>query len=409
MNYLLIGISIASFIFDTVLSTLNYKNRKSEIPDEVKDVYDEEAYDKWLKYDMENFRLSMITRTITFIIMITLLTFNVFVHIYNFAGQLTNDLTLQTLIFVGLYFLVDYVIGIFVSYYSQFSIEERYGFNKTTKKTFVIDKIKGLILMIGLGGGILYLLTEYFYKSNPFLFYIYALVGSVVFILLVNILYSKVIVRIFNKLTPLEDGELKEKIVEFATSVGYEVNKISIMDASKRTTKLNASFSGFGRFKQVILFDNLVNKMTTDQIVSVLAHEIGHAKRKHIIKNLFMFIINIALYLTVILFASTYNELSVSFGFDSANFGFGIILFFFIMDPVSTIEKLIINNISRRFEYQADYYASTKFNKESMIEALKVLARENFANLTPHPLYVAVNYSHPPIAYRIRAINNIKE
>lgn len=409
MNYLLIGISIASFIFDTVLSTLNYKNRKSEIPDEVKDVYDEEAYDKWLKYDMENFRLSMITRTITFIIMITLLTFNVFVHIYNLAGQLTNDLTLQTLIFVGLYFLVDYVIGIFVSYYSQFSIEERYGFNKTTKKTFVIDKIKGLILMIGLGGGILYLLTEYFYKSNPFLFYIYALVGSVVFILLVNILYSKVIVRIFNKLTPLEDGELKEKIVEFATSVGYEVNKISIMDASKRTTKLNASFSGFGRFKQVILFDNLVNKMTTDQIVSVLAHEIGHAKRKHIIKNLFMFIINIALYLTVILFASTYNELSVSFGFDSANFGFGIILFFFIMDPVSTIEKLIINNISRRFEYQADYYASTKFNKESVIEALKVLARENFANLTPHPLYVAVNYSHPPIAYRIRAINNIKE
>lgn len=409
MNYLLIGISIASFIFDTVLSTLNYKNRKSEIPDEVKDVYDEEAYDKWLKYDMENFRLSMITRTITFIIMITLLTFNVFVHIYNFAGQLTNDLTLQTLIFVGLYFLVDNVIGIFVSYYSQFSIEERYGFNKTTKKTFVIDKIKGLILMIGLGGGILYLLTEYFYKSNPFLFYIYALVGSVVFILLVNILYSKVIVRIFNKLTPLEDGELKEKIVEFATSVGYEVNKISIMDASKRTTKLNASFSGFGRFKQVILFDNLVNKMTTDQIVSVLAHEIGHAKRKHIIKNLFMFIINIALYLTVILFASTYNELSVSFGFDSANFGFGIILFFFIMDPVSTIEKLIINNISRRFEYQADYYASTKFNKESVIEALKVLARENFANLTPHPLYVAVNYSHPPIAYRIRAINNIKE
>ena len=126
--------------------------------------------------------------------------------------------------------------------------------------------------------------------------------------------------------------------------------------------------------------------MTTDQIVSVLAHEIGHAKRKHIIKNLFMFIINIALYLTVILFASTYNELSVSFGFDSANFGFGIILFFFIMDPVSTIEKLIINNISRRFEYQADYYASTKFNKESMIEALKVLARENFANLTPHPI-----------------------
>lgn len=408
MDYLLISLFIASFLFDTILSILNYKNKDNEVPDEVKDVYDEEAYNNWLKYNMETFRLSMITKCINFVIMFSLLVFRIFPRIYNFAGEVSNDKVIQTLIFFGIYFLIDYIIGIFVSYYSQFSIEERYGFNKTTKKTFVIDKIKSLILIIGLGGGILYLLTFAYYSVKPFVFYLYALIGLILFILIINLLYSKVFVRIFNKLTPLEDGELKEKIVELAKEVGYEVNKISVMDASKRTTKLNASFSGFGRFKQVILFDNLLNKMTSDQIVSVLAHEIGHAKKNHIIKNLLMTIIKLSIYFTIILFTSTYDNLSMLFGFESANIAFGIILFFIIMEPISIIDRIIFNYISRRFEYQADHYAATNYNKESMIEALKILCRENFANLTPHPLYVKFNYSHPPVAYRIAAINNIK-
>ncbi len=408
MDYLLISLFIASFLFDTILSILNYKNKDNEVPDEVKDVYDEEAYNNWLKYNMETFRLSMITKCINFVIMFSLLVFRIFPRIYNFAREVSNDKVIQTLIFFGIYFLIDYIIGIFASYYSQFSIEERYGFNKTTKKTFVIDKIKTLILIIGLGGGILYLLTFAYYSVEPFVFYLYALIGSILFILIINLLYSKVFVRIFNKLTPLEDGELKEKIVELAKEVGYEVNKISVMDASKRTTKLNASFSGFGRFKQVILFDNLLNKMTSDQIVSVLAHEIGHAKKNHIIKNLLMTIIKLSIYFTIILFTSTYDNLSMLFGFESANIAFGIILFFIIMEPISIIDRIIFNYISRRFEYQADHYAATNYNKESMIEALKILCRENFANLTPHPLYVKFNYSHPPVAYRIAAINNIK-
>lgn len=408
MDYLLISLFIASFLFDTILSILNYKNKDNEVPDEVKDVYDEEAYNNWLKYNMETFRLSMITKCINFVIMFSLLVFRIFPRIYNFAREVSNDKVIQTLIFFGIYFLIDYIIGIFASYYSQFSIEERYGFNKTTKKTFVIDKIKTLILIIGLGGGILYLLTFAYYSVKPFVFYLYALIGSILFILIINLLYSKVFVRIFNKLTPLEDGELKEKIVELAKEVGYEVNKISVMDASKRTTKLNASFSGFGRFKQVILFDNLLNKMTSDQIVSVLAHEIGHAKKNHIIKNLLMTIIKLSIYFTIILFTSTYDNLSMLFGFESANIAFGIILFFIIMEPISIIDRIIFNYISRRFEYQADHYAATNYNKESMIEALKILCRENFANLTPHPLYVKFNYSHPPVAYRIAAINNIK-
>jgi STE24 endopeptidase len=350
----------------------------------------------------------MISNIISFIITIALLVFDVFPLIYEFTGNINNhDIFFQTLLFLGIYFLIDYIIGIFISYYFQFSIEERYGFNKTTLKIFIIDKIKGLLLGIIFGGGIIYLLTLAFNYMTPLKFFLNAWIGVVIFVLLMNILYTKIFVKLFNKLTPLADGELKDIIINFSKSVGYEVRKISVMDASKRTTKLNASFSGFGRFKQVILFDNLLEKMSPDEILSVLAHEIGHSQKKHIIKNLLISIINLSVYLLIIAFTSTYNELSVAFGFEGANIGFGIILFLFIMEPISIIENMILNHISRKFEYEADNYAAINTNKESMINALKVLARENYSNLNPHPLYVAIKYSHPPVAYRIRAINNI--
>jgi STE24 endopeptidase len=347
MNYLILTLIILSFLFETYLSILNYRNKDKEIPEEAKDVYDEMSYKKWIKYNMETFRLRMISNIISFIITITLLVFEVFPLIYEFAGNLSShDITIQTLIFLGIYFLIDYIIGIFISYYFQFSIEERYGFNKTTLKIFIIDKIKGLLLGIIFGGGIIYLLTLAFNYMTPLKFFLNAWIGVVIFVLLMNILYTKIFVKLFNKLTPLEDGGLKDKIINFSKSVGYEVRKISVMDASKRTTKLNASFSGFGRFKQVILFDNLLEKMSPDEILSVLAHEIGHSKKKHIIKNLLISIINLSVYLLIISFTSTYNELSVAIGFEGANIGFGIILFLFIMEPISIIENMILNHIS---------------------------------------------------------------
>ncbi len=404
MEIFILSLIIVTFIFDSFLSILNYRNKDAKIPEEVKDVYDEDEYQKWHQYNMENFRLSMISKLVNLVVIICFLLFEVFPIFFKLASNLSSSIYLQTLIFLGIYGLIDFIIGIFFSYYRQFSIEERYGFNKSTIKTFIGDKIKAIILTIILGGGLITLLLS-LYKNTGDTFYLFAWLAIIAIILFINLFYVKLFVPIFNKLRPLEDGELKDKIVEFAENVGYEISKISIIDASKRSTKLNAFFSGFGKMKQVVLFDTLLDKMNTDQIVSVLAHEIGHSKHKHIIKNLFMMLIQISLFLFVLLYSV--NTLSQTFGFNNVNFGFGLIIFMLLLSPISIIIEAITSPISRRFEYQADRYATINGYKNEMQEALKILSRENFANLTPHPLFVAIKYSHPPTAYRIRAIQKI--
>jgi STE24 endopeptidase len=302
------------------------------------------------------------------------------------------------------------VIGIPFSYYRTFTIEEKYGFNKTTKKTFVIDLVKRLLLTAIFGGGLVYLVFVINkYAGNMFFVYTWA---AIVFILLVvNIIYTRFLVPIFNKLTPLEDGELKDMINEFANSVGYEVTKISVMDASKRSTKLNAFFSGFGRFKQVVLYDTLIEKMSNEEIVAVLAHEIGHSKHKHIVFNLIQMAITMMIYIGALGLVLRVPEFSTAFGFEETmahfsdfHFAFALILFGILLSPLDVLIGLVSSYYSRKHEYQADHYAASKYKVEPMITALKVLSKENFSNLTPHPLYVKLRYSHPPTASRIKAI-----
>lgn len=402
--YALIGLS---FVFDMWLSILNYLNRKAFIPEEVQDVYDPDKYKKWQEYYMESSKFSLIMKTINVIVFLSLLIFGGFVLFNDVAVTLSNNARIQVLIFIGLYYIVSLIIGLYPSYYDTFVIEEKYGFNKTTKKTFIVDKIKGFFLTIIFGGGLIYLLlviNDYAGK----LFFIYAWVALVIIILLVNILYIPLIVPLFNKLKPLEDGEVKEAIQEFSANVGYEVTKISVIDASKRSSKLNAYFSGFGHFKKVVLYDTLLEKMSTEQIVAVLAHEIGHSKHKHIIFNLAQSVLMMLLYIGVFVLVLQNDVFSTAFGFESANFGFSIILFTVLLEPVTILLGLLTSTLSRKHEYQADYFASSKFSKHHMEQALKVLARENFANLTPHPMFVKLKYSHPPIVNRIREIRKVE-
>lgn len=406
MKIVILSIITISFFLDVILSILNYRYKDASVPVEVQDVYDQEAYNKWKKYYMENFRLSIISSTVSFVIIFILLIFNVFYHVFSYASDFTSNEHLQAIIIMGFYFLINYLLGIIFSHYRTFNIEERYCFNRTTHKTFIIDKIKSLILTTLIGGGIIYGLST-IYSSAGNMFYIYAWISVITFILLLNLFYIKLFIPIFNKLKPLEDGELKESINELAHKVGYEVKKISIMDASRRSTKLNAFFTGFGKFKHVVLFDTLIDKMTNDQILSVLAHEIGHSKKRHTLKNLFLSIITLSLFLLFLYICIKEDSISIAFGFKQANFGFGALIFILILTPLSVIINALTNPISRKFEYEADYYAAVNTSKESMIESLKVLARENFANLTPHPFYVKILYTHPPIADRIKAINNI--
>ncbi len=407
MKLTLILIVILTYILETFLSVLNYHNKDKEIPEEVKDIYDETAYKKWLRYNMENFRLGIISGTVSTLLILSLLIFNVLAKIFTVITDITDSVHIQALLLLGFYFTVDYLIGIFFSYHRQFNIEERYGFNKTTLKTFIIDKIKGLFLFIIIGGNIIFLLSNLYHDYGN-RFYLYAWIFLIVLIILVNLTFGKVFILIFNKIKPLEEGELKDKIVSFAGEVGYEVKKIKVMDASRRTTKLNAYFMGLGKFKQVILFDTLIAKMNTEQIISVLAHEIGHCKQKHIIINLLITIANISLYLFVLWLCVSQKVINTVFGFNETNFGFGVLIFIFLTPAIAFILEIIINPLSRKFEYQADSFAAVNGYKEEMIEALKILGRENFVNLTPHPLYVAIKYSHPPISLRIKALEKIR-
>lgn len=400
-------VAILGFGFHTWLSWLNYSNRNSKIPEVVSDIYDEEAYKKWLKYTMENFRFSKIISVIDMGIFLILLASGVFVLFDDVAKEMFVNARLQVLAFMGIYFIVTFIIGLYPSYYDTFVIEEKYGFNKSTKKTFVLDKVKSLLLTIIFGGGLIFgLVVIEEYAGN--LFFLYAWLGVYVILIIVNLIYTSVIVPMFNKLTPLEDGELKDAINEFAKSVGYEVSKISVMDASKRSSRLNAFFSGFGKFKKIVLYDTLIEKMSTEEIVAVLAHEIGHNKHKHILHNMIIMGITMFIYISLFGLMIKADIFSTAFGFTKANFGFSIILFTVLLSPVSTLIGMITSQISRKAEYQADAYASNNYKKEPMISALKVLAKENFANLTPHPLFVKLTYSHPPIVDRINAINKLK-
>lgn len=406
LMYMIYGLIVGMFLFEFWLSDLNYKNRNATIPKEVNDIYDQDEYDKWLQYYMENHRFSMIGNIFSTGLFLVLLVTKAFPLFEEISMSVSNNFHIQTLVFLGLYFIITFIIGLPLSYYSTFSIEERYGFNKTTKKTFVFDKIKSLLLTIVFGGGIIFLLTTLYNQSGQ-MFFIYAWASIIVIMLLVQILYVRLIIPIFNKLRPLEDGELKTMITEFASKVGYEVTKISVIDASKRSTKLNAFFVGFGRFKQVVLYDTLIEKMSNDEILAVLAHEIGHNKHKHIIFNLGQMALTLSIYIGVLVLVINNSEFSMAFGFDGINFGFSMILFSVLLSPISILMGVVTSYFSRKHEYQADNYASTKYNKESMENSLRVLAKENYANLTPHPLYVKLLYSHPPISQRIREIRKV--
>ncbi len=399
-------VAILGFGFDTWLSWLNYSNRNAPIPTEVNDIYDEKDYKKWLEYTMENFRFSKIISVINTLIFLVFLTFGVYLLFDEAAKELFVDNRLQIIAFLGIDYLISFLVNLYPSYYNTYSIEEKYGFNKTTKKTFVTDKIKNIILTAIFGGGLIYLLIVIEENAGN-LFFLYAWIAVFIILLVVNLIYTSVIVPLFNKLTPLEDGELKEAINEFAHSVGYEVSKISVMDASKRSSRLNAFFSGFGKFKKIVLYDTLIEKMSTEEIVAVLAHEIGHNKYKHVVHNLIIMGVTMFIYISLFGLMIQSDIFSTAFGFEKANFGFSMILFTILLSPISTVLGLLTSRISRRAEYQADAFASIKYKKEPMISALKVLAKENFANLTPHPLYVKLTYSHPPIKDRIQAINKL--
>lgn len=398
-----ISIILIMFTIDLGLSILNYKHRQTPIPENVKDVYDKADYKKWLAYTMEGFRLSIIAKVMDTLLLILFLVAGVFPKLASIANTWSNHPIVQTLLFLGLYGVISYILGIGFSLYRTFSIEERYGFNTTTPKTYIMDQIKSMLLTTILGGGLLYVLLSLYMKmGNSALLYAWLIVVAIT--LLINLLYTKVFIKLFNKLTPLSEGDLYESVQTLAKTTGYELKEISIMDASKRSARLNAFFSGFGKFKHIILFDTLIEKCETDEIISVLAHEIGHAKHKDVLRNFFISIIQIGVYLSLLMFFLSSSSFAIAFGFDGIHYGFATILFGILMEPFGLLLSIPLSAMSRKAEYKADGFAAEVGYRDAMIRALKILAKENFANLTPHPLLVKLTYSHPPVSDRIEAL-----
>ena len=307
----------------------------------------------------------------------------------------------------GLFFLILFLLNTLISlpfsYYNTFVIEEKFGFNKTTKITFFLDQVKSSILSI-LIGGVLLFLALYLYDTINQGFWFWLWIGLSLLMVLINMFYADIIVPIFNKLTPLEDGKLRSKIEKYSNEVGYLLKNIYVIDGSKRSTKANAFFSGLGPRKTIALYDTLIEKHTVNELVAVLAHEVGHYKKKHIFSGLIFSIMQIGIITFFFELCLSLPEISQALGGTDVSFHLGIIGFSILFSPISILSGIFMNYISRKNEFEADGYAKETFNGEDLALALKKLSVDSLSNIYPHPLYVFFHYSHPPLIKRLRAL-----
>ena len=403
--YLFIFILIFNFIVDKVLHTLNEGYFDKKIPEKLNDIYDEDTYKKSQAYKKMSAKLSNFSSLISTILILFFLLIDGFTYLDSFARSISEQPILITLIFFGIIMIGSEIISTPISYYNTFVIEEKFGFNKTTKQIFWVDKIKGLLMNILLGGAILSLIS-WFYLLTENNFWIYSWILVTAFSLFLNMFYAKLIVPLFNKQTPLENGVLKSAIESYGKKVGFTIHNIFIIDGSKRSTKANAYFSGFGSQKRITLYDTLINDLDTDEIVAVLAHEVGHYKKNHIVYNMITSILLSGLTLYILSFFINSPILSNALGVSTPSFHIGLVAFGILYSPISEITGLCINFMSRKFEYQADNYAKETFHKNALITSLKKLSKNSLSNLTPHPAYVFAHYSHPTLFNRIKNLES---
>lgn len=397
---IIIIILVVQFLIETVLNYLNAKKFSDPLPQELGDVFNEEQYLKSQAYKKSNYRFGLVSSVFSLTLVLAFLIFGGFEWVDQLTRSISDNVIVQALVFFGIIMLGTDLLGIPFALYHTFVIEEKFGFNKTTPKLFVTDKIKSWIMMIILGGGIMALVIWFFqWAGSNFWLYAWALIA--VFTIFMNLFYSRLIVPLFNKQTPLKEGNLKSKIEAYARKVGFELRHIFVIDGSKRSTKANAYFSGFGREKRVTLFDTLINDLEEDEIVAVLAHEVGHYKQNHILVNLTVSVIITGITLFVLSLFINNPELSLAIGVSQPSFHAALVGFGILYSPISELTGLVMNYFSRKFEYQADDYAKQTFAALPLISSLKKLSKNSLSNLTPHPAYVFVHYSHPPLIDRI--------
>ena len=402
--YIFIFLILFSFIFSSILEYLNSKNWKDSVPDSLKDFYKESDYKKAKSYKLDRDRVSLISSLISTILTIIFIFSGVYGKVSDYSLYYFDSPFLQSACFFLFFLMISTIINLPISYYSIFTIEEKYGFNKSTLSTFIKDKIKGLIISLFFGGFILYISIQLynFFEAN---FWLWLWVFLSAIIIFTNMFYTTLIVPIFNKLSPLEEGSLKNKIEKYSKKIGYSLDKIFVIDGSKRSSKANAFFSGLGPKKTIALFDTLIDKHEEDELVAVLAHEVGHYKKNHIKQGLLLSILQVGIICYILQLCLNEPNLSLALGGLESSFHLSLIAFSFLFSPLSIIIGIGMNIFSRKNEYEADKYAKETYNGESLKNALKKLSSDSLTNLYPHPLYVFVHYSHPPLLKRLEALD----
>ena len=386
-------------VYRLALNIVQYRSAGNPIPENVADVYDTETYAKWRRYSAENCRLSIVSTVLSFLVSLILLCTNAYAA---FASLFGAEGFLPMLAVVLLDTLVSAAVGAGVGYYDTMVIEEKYGFNRSTVKTFLTDQIRNLLIAFGLGLLLAWLLSAIHSALGDWMILLFA---AAVFCLSLAITFLyPIFSRIGNKFVPLEDGELKDSLMALLTKHGYRVKAIEVMDASRRTTKLNAYFTGFGRLKTIVLYDNLVNAMSTEEICAVFAHELGHGLHKDVLKMQILNLGNLLLMAAVVWLTVRNPQLHEVFGFAGINYGFAYVLAGIGLGLTQPLSSMAVNAYSRSAEYRADRQAVREGYGRAMVTALKKLAKENFAHLAPSPVNVVLEYSHPPLSERIAKV-----
>ncbi len=398
---LIILILVVSFLINQALDFLNAKHFSDPLAAELEDIFDEDEYKKSQRYKKERYKFGILISSISVIATLLFFFLDGFAFVDGLARSVSHNEIVIALVFFGIIMIASDIMSTPFSYYSTFVIEENYGFNKTSRKTFFLDKLKGW-LMGAIIGGIILAAIIWFYKSTGKNFWLYAWGIITIFTVFMNMFYARLIVPLFNKQLPLEEGTLRSQIETYALKVGFTLDKIFVINGSKRSTKANAYFSGFGSEKRVTLYDTLIKDLNEEEIVAVLAHEVGHYKRNHIIINLFAGIITTGFTLWLLSLFIGNPILSEALNVSQPSFHIGLVAFGVLYSPISSITSLLMNYLSRKFEYQADNYAKNTYAAPPLISGLKKLSKNSLSNLTPHPLYVFAHYSHPTLLQRFR-------
>jgi len=399
------SVILFDFILDRYLDKLNSSRWCNELPKELVGIYDAEKYKKSQDYEKAKHKFSLITDTFGLLLILLMLFMGGFAFVDSLARTFTDNVIIISMIFFGIIGFSFELLTTPFNIYATFVIEERFGFNRTTKKTYIFDKIKGWLLGAIIGGGLLALIM-WLYEVSGSWFWLIAWGAISGFMIFMAMFYSSLIVPLFNKQKPLESGELRDAIEKFATKTGFKLNNIFVIDGSKRSTKANAYFSGLGAKKRIVLYDTLIKDHTTEELVAVLAHEIGHYKKKHSLKGILISIVHTGLMFFILSLFLGNTLLDEALGVSVSSFHIEIITFGLLYSPLSMILGIVMNIYSRKNEYEADRFAKENYDGKALQTALIKLSVNNLSNLRPHPLYVFFHYSHPPLLERLRALEN---